>query len=53
MHKIINYKLIFNIWCLLHPDPPRKLSANLYDGYHFCVYSEKLLMMDRETVRNM
>jgi len=31
----------------------RKLSANLYDIYHCCVYSEKLLMMDRGTVRNM
>jgi len=29
-----------------------KLSANLYDIYHCCVYSEKLLMMDRGTVRN-
>ena len=36
-----------------HPDPARKLSANLYNIYHCCVYSEKLLMMDRETVRNM
>jgi hypothetical protein len=36
-----------------HPDPARKLSANLYDIYHFCVYSEELLMMDRGTVRNM
>jgi len=35
------------------PDPARKLSANLYDVYHCCVYSEKLLMMDRGTVRNM
>ena len=35
------------------PDPARKLSAKLYDMYHCCVYSEKLLMMDRETVRNM
>ena len=35
------------------PDPARKLSANLYDIYHCCVYSEKLLMMDRETVRNI
>jgi len=26
---------------------------NLYDIYHCCVYSEKLLMMDTETVRNM
>jgi len=31
-------------------DPARKLSANLYDIYHYCVYSEKLLMMDRGTV---
>jgi len=23
------------------PDPPRKQSANLYDIYHCCVYSEK------------
>ena len=29
------------------------LSANPYDIYHCCLYSEKLLMMDRETVRNM
>jgi hypothetical protein len=36
-----------------HPDPARKLSANLYDIYHCCVYSDKLLMMDRGTVRNM
>ena len=31
----------------------RKLSANPYDIYHCCVYSEELLMMDRGTVRNM
>jgi len=35
------------------PDHARKLSANLYDIYHCCVYSEKLLVMDRGTVRNM
>jgi len=35
------------------PDPARKLSANFYDIYHCCVNSEKLLMMDRGTVRNM
>jgi len=33
--------------------PACKLSANLFDIYHCCVYSEKLLMMDRGTVRNM
>ena len=37
----------------LRPDPARKLSANLYDIYHCCVYSEKLLMMVRETFRRM
>jgi hypothetical protein len=36
-----------------HPDPARKLSINLYNIYHCCVYSEKPLMMDRATVRNM
>jgi len=35
------------------PDPARELSANLYDIYQCCVYSEKLLMMYRGTVRNM
>ena len=35
------------------PDPARKLSANLYNIYRCCVYSGKLLMMDRGTVRNM
>jgi len=35
------------------PDPAHKLSANLYDIYHCCVYSEKLLMMDKGTVQNM
>ena len=35
------------------PDPARKLSTNLFDIYHCFVYSEKLLMMDRGTVRNM
>jgi hypothetical protein len=33
-----------------HPDPARKLSAELYAIYHCCVYSEKLLMMDGGTV---
>jgi len=31
-----------------HSDPASKLSANLYDIYHCCVYSEKLLMMNRK-----
>jgi len=37
----------------LHPDPAQKLSTNLYDIHHCCVYGEKLLMMDRGTVRKM
>ena len=37
----------------ISPDPVRKLSANLYDIYRCCVYSEKLLTMDRGTVWNM
>jgi len=36
-----------------HPNPAHKLSANLYDIYHCCAYSDTLLMMDRGTVRNM
>jgi len=32
-----------------HPDPASKQ----YDIYRCCVYNAKLLMMDRETVRNM
>ena len=32
------------------PDPAHKLSANLYEIYHCCVYSEKLLMKERGTV---
>ena len=44
---------LLTVWIRVeHPDPARKLSANLYDIYHYCVYSEKLLMMDRGTVRN-
>jgi hypothetical protein len=38
---------------MFYPDPARKLSANLYDICHCCVYSEKLLIMDRGTVQNM
>ena len=40
-------------WPKFRPDPARKLSANLYDINHCCVYSERILMMDRGTVRNM
>ena len=30
---------------IFRPDPARKLSANLYDIYHCCVYSAKLLLV--------
>jgi len=59
---IRNFSLYTQQWCVIQlasrirtfrPDPARKLSANLYDIHHCCVYSEKLLMMDRGTVRNM
>jgi len=36
-----------------NPDPALKVSVNLYDIYHSCVFSKELLMMDRGTVRNM
>ena len=48
MHGHLNVKFI-----QFRPDPARKLSANLYHIYHCCVYSEKLLMMDRGSARNM
>ena len=38
---------------LFHPDPAHKLSANLYGIYHYRVYSEKHLVMDSGTVRNV
>jgi len=37
----------------IRPDTARNLSTNLYDIYRCCVYSEKLLMMETGTVRNM
>jgi hypothetical protein len=36
-----------------HPDPARKLSTNQFGIYHCCVYSEKLLIMDKGIVRNI
>jgi len=62
--KIVLYSIWYHHTCrwpsgaqvesgLRSPDTARKLSANLYDIYHCCVYSEKLLMMDRVTARNM
>ena len=55
MSIIRSFSPYTGIWTELqfHPDSARKLSANLYDIYHCTVYSEKLLMMDIGTVRNM
>ena len=38
------FSLYTQQWCM---------SANLCDIHHCCVYSEKILMMDTGTVRNM
>jgi len=46
-------KFILPTACEQDHVPARKLSTNLYDIYHCCVYSGKLLMMHRGTVRNM
>jgi hypothetical protein len=53
MHLVGFIIRIYQDGALFHRDPARKLSAKLYDIYHCCVYSEKLLMMDRGAVRNM
>ena len=53
MHVIGFIIRIYHDARLLRPDPARKLSSNLYDIYHCCVYNEKLPMMDRGTVQNM
>ena len=55
VHTAMVYVIHF-CWQLasrIRMEPARKLSANLYDIYHCCVYSENILMMDRGTVRNM
>ena len=41
------------IFAQFRPDPARKLSANLYDIYHCRVYSEKLLMIDRGSLKHV
>jgi hypothetical protein len=39
--------------CRRDAGPAFRLSANLYDINHCCMYNEKFLMIDRGTVRNM
>jgi hypothetical protein len=55
VHTAVVYaiQLASRIRTELRPDPARKLSANLYDIYHCCLYNEQLLIKDVRTVRNM
>jgi len=58
MFRTVSLSIIGRFHCthnndICHSFAARKLSANLYDIHHCCVYSEKLPMMDRGTVRNM
>ena len=48
----VNTAMVYVIQLTERPDPARKLSANLHDINHCCVYSEKPLMMDRGNDRN-
>jgi len=48
-----SFSLYTQQWYMSYRFAASKLSANMYDIYHSCVYSEKLLMMDGGTVRNM
>jgi len=50
---IRSFLLYTQQWCMSYWFADSKLSTNQYDIYHCCVYSEKLLMMDRGTVQNM
>ena len=50
---IRSFSMYTQQWYMSYRFVARKLSANLYDIYHCCVYIEKLLMMDRGTVQNM
>jgi len=62
MHKFLKFIFGIKLYMFRTVSPPiiRIFSLytlytqqNLYDIYHCCVYSEKLLMMDRGTVQNM
>ena len=50
---IRSFSLYTQQWHMSYRFADSYLSRNLYDIYHCCVYSEKLLMMGRGTVRNM
>jgi hypothetical protein len=38
--RYMSYRFVDSFRNQFHPDPARKLSTNLYDIYHCCVYSE-------------
>jgi len=48
-----SFSLYTQQWYMSYRFADSLRAANLYDIYHCCVYSEKFLMMDRGTVRNM
>jgi len=50
---ISSFSLYTQQWYMSYRFAYSLLSAKLCDIYHCCVYSEKLLMTDRGTVRNM
>jgi len=55
---IRSFLLYTQQWYMLHRssdscEQDQDVPANLYNIYHCCVYSEKLLMMARGTVGNM
>ena len=52
LHCALCYVAVVSV-CLDYQFADSLLSAKLCDIYRCCVHSEKLLMMDRGTVRNM
>jgi hypothetical protein len=50
---IRSYPLYIRHWHIFHADPANTLSSNLYNLCQCRTYSGKLLMLGRETARNM
>jgi len=50
---IRGFSLFTQQWYMSYRFADCLLASNLYDIYHCCVNSEKLLMTDRKPVRNM
>ena len=49
----VHHQEFFTVHTAIHTGHADCLRADMYDIYHCCVYSEKLLMMYKGTVRNM